>query len=130
MAVNSPRPMSLEFLPRVEGRPTAAVVKQGETVMRLVKSLPLSPLSASRLKGYAGAYVSEELLGAVYHIDLEKDGLVLKSRSLPRTVLRPMADDQFAGGALSLDFTRGVDKEIAGFKLSEPGLVGIEFVPR
>ncbi len=128
-AVNTPPAVSLEFLPRSAGRP-AAVVKLGENVMRLVRASPLRPLSASGLREYAGDYVSDELLGAVYVLDLGKDGLALRCRSLPRIVLKPMADNQFIAGSFSLDFERGADQKITGFKLSEPGLAGIVFARR
>jgi CubicO group peptidase (beta-lactamase class C family) len=119
----------LEFLPAGKGRPMRIRLKvEDEEEMWLTKAAPPAGLTAAELQEYAGDYVSEELLSAMYHLIVENGNLTVKFRSLPRTPIRALAPDKFSGGDLNLDFVRGEGHRITGFKLSAYGISDIDFV--
>jgi CubicO group peptidase (beta-lactamase class C family) len=119
---------SLEFPPVTEGAPLQAVIRwEDEEIMTLVRNEPPPSLTAAALAEYAGEYVSEELLGAAYRLVVGDGHLQLRFRSLPQSVLKAMAPDEFASPALSFDFVRGQGNGIVGLKLSGFGVSGITF---
>jgi len=86
-------------------------------------------MSAAELAGYAGTYVSEELLDAQYLISVDKDTLVLKTRDTPRAELKAMAPDKFTvpGFGLNVEFVRGKGGQLTGFTVSVGRAAGIVF---
>ncbi|MGA2362115.1 MAG: serine hydrolase domain-containing protein [Candidatus Aminicenantales bacterium] len=92
----------------------------------------LRPLTPAMLNDYAGTYVSPELLDARYQIRVDKDKLVLKTRTIPRAEMKAMAPDKFIepeSGA-NIEFVRGKGGKVTGFKLAVGRAAGIEFVKR
>lgn len=129
-ALEAPFPMTLEFPPAEEGRPATAVVKGRGEATKFTKAAPVKPLTEAQLGGYAGIYASEELLGAIYRLDIEKGNLVVNFRSLPLTQLKAMAPDQFSAGSFNLDFIRDKGNKISGFNLSMGRVAGIVFTKK
>jgi hypothetical protein len=130
MALEAPFPISIDFPPAEAGRPAAAILKGRSDATKFVKAAPLKPLTEAQLTGYAGTYVSDELLGAEYHLGMEKGNLVVTFRSIPETPLKAMAPDQFSGGFFNLDFSRDKTNKISGYKLSLGRVAGIVFVKK
>ena len=127
-ALEAPFPVTIDFPPAEAGRPATAVFKGRGDATRFVKAAPLKPLTDAQIGGYAGTYVSEELLGAAYRLAVEKGSLVVRFRSIPPTPLKAMATDQFRAGFFNLDFVRDKGSKISGFKLSLGRVAGIVFV--
>ena len=123
----------LEFIPAASGKPaTIKVGRLADEVGVYEKASPLRSLTPALLAEYAGTYVSPELLDARYTIAVEKDGLVLKMRTVPRAALKPMAPEKFTEpefGA-NIEFLRGKGDRITGFKLGVGRAGGIEFVKK
>ncbi len=127
-ALEAPFPVTIEFPPQEAGRPATAVFKGRGEATKFVKAAPVKPLTEAKIEGYAGTYVSEELLGAHYRLDVGKGTLVVSFRSIPPTPLKAMAPDQFAAGFFNLDFVRDKGNKISGFKLNLGRVAGIVFV--
>ena len=123
----------LEFIPAASGKPaTIKVGRLADEVGVYEKASPLRSLTPALLAEYAGTYVSPELLDARYTIAVEKDGLVLKMRTVPRAALKPMAPEKFTEpefGA-NIEFLRGKGGRITGFKLGVGRAGGIEFIKK
>jgi hypothetical protein len=96
---------------------------------RFAKAAPLKAMSAAEMAGYAGIYVSEELLDAKYVLKVDKDSLVLKTRDVPRAELKAMAPDKFTvpGYGLNMEFLRGQGGAVTGFTVSVGRAAGIAF---
>jgi CubicO group peptidase (beta-lactamase class C family) len=123
----------LEFKPAAGGRPAQIrAVYPGDEAVTYEKAAPLKPLTPAQLAQYAGIYVSHELLNVEYQVAVEKDGLVLKMRTIPKTALKPMAPDKFTEPefGLNIEFLWAANRAdgIAGFKLGVGRAGGIEFV--
>ena len=99
---------------------------------RFEKAAPLKALSANELEEYAGAYISEELLGARYTLAVEKDKLTLGMRAMAPAPLQPMAPDKFALPAygFNAEFTRGRDGRVKGFTVNAGRAAGIVFIKK
>ena len=96
------------------------------------KAAPLASLTPERLAEFAGIFVSHELLNIEYQVVVEKDGLILKMRTVPKAVLKPMAPDKFTEpefGA-NIDFVRGKGGKVTGFRLAVGRAAGIEFLKK
>ena len=122
--------IAIEFKPPEKGKPATARLAVDESQeYGLVKAAPLKAMGAADLAGYAGTYVSEELLDTQYLISVDKDKLVLKTRNTPRAELKAMAPDKFMvpGYGLNLEFVRGKDGQVTGFNVSVGRAAGIAF---
>jgi hypothetical protein len=123
--------ISLDFAPQEKGKAQKITLIQGSGEgINFVKAPPLGPMSAAQLNEYAGDYTSAELLQATYKLAAEKDGLVIKFRSMPQEPMKAMAPDKFTLGGMNFEFVRGKNKKITGFTLSAGRAAGIEFVKR
>jgi len=125
--------IKLEFSSAAAGKPARIkIVPPGGEEALYEKAAPLTPLTPDLLASYAGTYVSSELLGARYGISLEKDKIVVKTRTVPRAELKPVAPDKFTeqGLGINIEFQRGRDGKVAGFKLGVGRAGGIEFIRR
>ncbi len=122
--------LAIEFKPAEKGRPATARMTIGKTEeLRFTKAVPLKAAGAAELAAYAGAYVSEELLGARYLIRVDKGALVLKTRDTPRAELEAMAPDKFTapGYGLNVEFVRGRGGKVTGLTVSVGRAAGIAF---
>ncbi len=120
----------VEFKPAAAGKPANAVVRiGGEERFSLDKAEPLGSLTESDLARYAGDYVSEELMGAVYRLVVENGEIRVKFRNPVDGPLRAMAPDKFTAGGLNFSFTRQGDA-VTGFGLSVGRASNIRFVKR
>ena len=126
------RTIKLEFTPAAGQPAKVKVIYPGDEVDIFEKAAPLKPLTPAQLAQYAGVYVSPELLDARYTIAVEKDGLVLKMRTVPRAALKPMAPEKFTepefGANIEFLWEPNKADGIAGFKLGVGRAGGIEFV--
>jgi CubicO group peptidase (beta-lactamase class C family) len=132
-SMNGVNNVRLEFLPDENGRPMAArltFVKAEEYLLK--KADAPAALEAGRLLEYAGSYISPELFDACYQIAVNNGGLILKTRTVQKGLLRPMAPDKFTSPDLevNIDFVRDKTGKISGFKLGYDGAGGIEFVKK
>ena len=94
---------------------------------------PIFELDSFSLRLPSDPKDSEELLGAVYQISAEKGALRVKTRTLGDITVEIFDEDQFRvvkPGVipLTLEFTRGPDKQVSGFSLSAGPIKGVEFV--
>jgi len=123
----------LEFAKAAAGRPATIRIAppSGEEAL-YEKAAPLKPLTPGLLADYAGTYVSHELLNAEYEVLVEKDALIIKTRTVPRTALKPMAPDKYTEKEFGADieFVRGKGGKVTGFKLGVGRAGGIEFVKK
>jgi CubicO group peptidase (beta-lactamase class C family) len=122
--------IAVEFKAAEKGKAATARMTIGvNREYRFVKTAPLKPVSAADLAGYAGGYVSEELLDAKYLIRVDKDKLVLKTRDRARAELKAMAPDKFMvpGYGLNVEFARGKGGKVTGFTVSVGRAAGIAF---
>jgi hypothetical protein len=126
------RTIKLEFTPAAGQPAKVKVIYPGDEVDIFEKAAPLKPLTPAQLAQYAGVYVSHELLNVEYQVVVEKDGLILKSRTVPKAALKPMAPDRFTTPefGFNIEFLWEPNKAdgIAGFKLGVGRAGGIEFV--
>jgi CubicO group peptidase (beta-lactamase class C family) len=125
--------VELEFKAAEKGKaPTARMAVGKSLEFRFAKAAPLKAMGAAELAGYAGPYVSEELLDAKYVISVDKDTLVLKTRDTPRAELKAMAPDKFTapGYGLNVNFVRGQGGKVTGFTVSVGRAAGIVFVKK
>jgi CubicO group peptidase (beta-lactamase class C family) len=122
-----------EFKAVEKGKPARATLNIGTSQeYKFEKAAPVKSLSAAELAGYAGTYVSEELLDAKYVISVDKDVLVVKTRDTPRAQAKAMAPDKFTlpGYGLNIEFVRGKGGKVSGFTISLGRDAGIEFVKK
>ncbi len=117
------------FKPAAAGGPAGLELSvRGEDRYAFEKAEPLGALTEADLARYAGDYVSEELMGAVYRLVLDKGALRVEFRNpIAGEPLKAMAPDKFAAGGVNLDFIRS-GKEITGFGLSVGRASDIRFV--
>ncbi len=123
--------IAIEFKAAEKGKAATARMTIGENrIYRFVKTAPIKAMSATDLAGYAGAFVSEELLDARYLIRVDKDKLILKTRDTPRAELKAMAPDKFVvpGYGLNVEFVRGKSGKVTGFTVSVGRAAGIAFI--
>lgn len=120
--------VTLEFSREEKGEIKAQLTGIGREKYIFLKAAPLPLLTPTALREYEGFYESEELLGAVYHIFLDKENkLRIKFRNAPREPLQPMAPDEFTTEGMNFTFLRGKDKKIKGFALSVSRAANILF---
>ena len=111
----------------VAGGPRRARVSEGRGPARLLEAItPVSP-TPQQLAGYAGSYDSDELQTR-FVLVLEKDGLHLRGKGLPKEALVPTVSDVFIAGELSLRFERDARKRVTGFTLGAGRIRNIRFV--
>ncbi len=113
--------VEIEFKAAEKGKaPTARMTVGKSLEFRFAKAAPLKAMGAAEMAGYAGTYVSEELLDAKYVISVDKDTLVLKTRDVARAELKAMAPDKFTvpGYGLNVEFVRGGGGKVTGFTVS------------
>jgi CubicO group peptidase (beta-lactamase class C family) len=130
---DNPAGIEIEFATVNPGKTRQARLTLGSgQEFRFVQDVPAKALSLAELGAYAGTYLSEELLGANYGISVAKDGLVLKTRTVPGAVLKAMAPDKFTAPGLgfNIEFMRGPARKIQGFTVSIGRAAGIEFVKK
>jgi CubicO group peptidase (beta-lactamase class C family) len=129
----NPMGIAVEFAKDAAGKPATAhmTVGQGQE-FRFKKTEAIKALDAAGLAEYAGTYVSEELLDATYKVSVEKDGLVVKTRDVPRAELKAMAQDKFTmpGYGMNVEFVRGEGGKVTGFAVSVGRAGGIGFRKR
>jgi CubicO group peptidase (beta-lactamase class C family) len=122
--------VAIEFKAADKGQAATARMTVGTSLeFRFAKAAPLKAMGAAELAGYAGNYVSEELLDAKYAFKVDKDTLVLKTREVPRAELKAMAPDKFMvpGFGLNVEFVRDKGGQVAGFTVSVGRAAGIAF---
>jgi len=125
--------IAIEFAAAEKGKAPRAQMTVGKSQeFRFSKAAPLKAMGAAELAGYAGTYVSEELLDAKYIISVDKDALVLKTRDVPRAELKAMAPDKFMvpGYGLNIEFVRGQGGKVTGFTVSVGRAAGIVFAKK
>jgi CubicO group peptidase (beta-lactamase class C family) len=121
--------VELEFKAAEKGRAATARMAVGQALkFDFVKAPALKPLDAAALAAFAGAYESAELLDARYVIGIDKGELMLKTRTVPRAELKPMAPDKFTvpGFGLNIEFVRAGGR-VTGFTVSVGRAAGIVF---
>jgi hypothetical protein len=129
----NPSGIKIEFAAAEPGKARQARMAIGSAQeFRFVQDVPVKVLTPADLAEYSGAYISEELLEAKYAISVAKDGLVLKTRTVPSANLKAMAPDKFTapGFGLNIEFTRGPARKVQGFTVSIGRAAGIEFVKK
>jgi len=120
--------ITLEFSLDEKGQIKAQLTGLGREKYVFLKAAPLPPLTPQALKEYEGSYQSDELLGAVYEIRLDKENkLRIKFRNAPREALKPMAPDEFAVEGMNFSFLRAKNKKITGLALSVGRAANIMF---
>jgi len=121
-------PITLEFSRDEKGQIKAVLTGLGREKYVFLKAAPLPSLTPQALKEYEGFYQSDELLGAVYEIRLDKENkLRIKFRNAPREALKPMAPDEFAVEGMNFSFLRAKNKKITGLALSAGRAANIMF---
>jgi len=121
-------PITLEFSRDEKGQIKAQLTGLGREKYVFLKAAPLPSLTPQALKEYEGFYQSDELLGAVYEIRLDKENkLRIKFRNAPREALKPMAPDEFAVEGMNFSFLRAKNKKITGLALSAGRAANIMF---
>jgi CubicO group peptidase (beta-lactamase class C family) len=95
---------------------------------RTLEAIPPFTPPKHALARYAGEYASSEL-GVGYRIAVESDTLVLHAPHLPADRLRPTIRDEFESPALgiTLRFTRGAGRQVAGFTVAAGRTQGLRF---
>lgn len=120
--------VTLEFTRDEKGQSKVQLTGIGREKYVFHKAAPLPFLKPAALKEYEGYFQSEELLGTVYQLILDKENkLRIKFRNAPREPLRPMAPDEFTVEGMNFTFLRGKDKKISGFALSVGRAANIMF---
>ncbi len=120
--------VTLEFRRDEKGRLAAELTGRGGEKYVFLKAAPLGQLSLAALKEYEGFYQSEELLGAVYQVVLDKENkLRIKFRNPPEGAIKPMAPDEFAADGMNFAFIRQKNKKITGMALSVGRAANIMF---
>lgn len=96
------------------------------------KAEPVKALSVEELKGYAGTYVSEELLDVRYKLTVEEDRLRIEMRTLEPAPLKAVAPDKFTlpSYGMTVEFARGDGGKVMGFTVSVGRAAGIAFVKK
>lgn len=111
--------VTLEFGRDEKGRPMAQLTGRGGEKYVFIKATPPPSLDAAALREYEGFYESDELLGAVYQVFLDKDNrLRIKFRNPPEEALKLMARDEFTADGMNFTFLRQRNKKITGIALS------------
>lgn len=120
--------ITLEFSRDEKGQIKAQLTGLGREKYVFLKAAPLPSLTPAALKEYEGFYQSDELLGAIYEIRLDKENkLRIKFRNAPREALKPMALDEFAVEGMNFSFIRAKNKKITGLALSVGRAANIMF---
>jgi hypothetical protein len=130
IVAENPAGIIFEVTVSEEGKPLRARLAIGTSQeFHFEKATPLKMMGAAELAEYTEAYVSEELLDARYSFSVEEDTLVLKTRTVPRAVLKAMAPDKFMapGFGLNIEFVRDGGGKIVGFALSVGRAADIAF---
>jgi hypothetical protein len=123
-------PIELVFTPAQEGAPRKMTWVDVDP--EVFAALPeLSPAEAE-LREYAGTYRSDEL-NAVYTLSIRDGRLAVRGWRDDYGSLQPVVSDGFSLRPPSLPpafvrFTRGGQKQVAGFTLSTSGCKDIAFV--
>jgi len=129
-ALDAPFDNSIEFFPDERGRiRKAKVTIEGGEEINLVKAPPLSPLTPSQLKEYAGEYYNDEL-PVTYKLAVEKGSLFFKHKNAPEGALKAMDRDKFTTRWFNIEFVRDKRKRIKGFVLGAGRAANIEFVKK
>ena len=120
--------ITLEFSRDEKGQIKAQLTGLGREKYVFLKAAPLPPLTPVALKEYEGFYQSDELLGAVYEIRLDKENkLRIKFRNAPKEALKIMAPDEFTVDGMNFSFLRARNKRITGLALSVGRAANIMF---
>lgn len=77
------------------------------------------------LAAYGGVYFSAEL-NATYDVSVEDSTLVLRTGTSAGITARPVFEDTFVSGQLTVEFVRGRG-DVIGFRISHPRARGLEF---
>lgn len=131
IVLDNPAGIAIEFKAAEKGKPATARLAIGTSQeFRFAKAVPVKAMTTTELAGYAGSYVSEELLDARYKISVDKDVLVVKTRDTARAPLKAMAPDKFMlpDFGLTIEFVRGRGSKVSGFTVSAGRAAGIGFV--
>jgi hypothetical protein len=104
-------------------RVTVMVAGNVEGVHERVSALPLT---ADRAAEFAGTYRSPELASSLT-VGYTDTALRLELPSASPILLRNVGGDEFAGGRVSLRFTRNASGSVAGLALSQGRIRGIVF---
>ncbi len=121
---------SIEFFPDDKGKIRKALLTiEGGEEINLLKARPLSPLTPSQLKAYAGEYYNDEL-PVTYKLAVEKGSLFFKHKNAPEGALKAMDRDKFTIRWFNIEFVRDKRKRIKGFVLGAGRAANIEFVKK
>jgi CubicO group peptidase (beta-lactamase class C family) len=77
------------------------------------------------IRTYTGTYFSSEL-NATYDVSAEDSTLILQTGTSGGITARPVFEDTFVSGQLTIEFVRGRGS-VTGFRISHPRARGIEF---
>ena len=130
---DSPLAITLEFTPVEWDKAARARLTIGtRQEFHFERAAPLKATGAAELAEFVGAYISEELLDARHVVSIAKDakdGLVVKSLTIPQAALQAMAPDKFMvpGFGLNVEFVRDGGGRISGFAMSVGRAAGILF---
>jgi CubicO group peptidase (beta-lactamase class C family) len=107
--------------------PRRARVSPGRGPVKVLEAItPVRP-GPAQLAAYAGSYHSDELQ-ARFELVVEKDGLHLRGKNLPKEALEPTVPDVFVADELTLKFERGKGRRVTGFSLGAGRIRSIRFV--
>ncbi len=128
-------PMNIRFeleAGRKDGPARGTLAIGSNTEYGFEKAAPVKPLGAAELADCAGTYASEELLGARYTLTVDKDKLMVETRTMAPAPLQAMAPDMFTlpGAGFNAEIKRGKDGRVEGFTVSAGRAAGIEFVKK
>ena len=122
--------VSFAFKKAEKSEPATAELSVGSTVeYRFAKVPAFAAESAPELAARAGIYASEELLDVRYRLSVKNGQLMVEMRTIAPTPLLAMAPDRFAVPDIgcNIEFTRGRNGRVDGFKLSTGRASGILF---
>ncbi len=123
----SPTRFAAESVPGVEivFEGESLTFKRREDTQEYSRIEPWKP-APRELEKFRGRYRSDEILGSI-EVDVEKDALVLRHRTISPDALKPTLRDTFTVEGLSLNFTRDDKGEVDGFILDMGRVKGIVY---
>ena len=108
------------------GGPAKIVFKDGDEKPRTFEAVSAFTPTDAELKGYAGAYSSEEI-DPLYEIALENGKLMLHRLKNKPEALEAVTRDLLIGQIGSLHVTRDAKGEVDGFKLNTGRILNMRF---
>lgn len=120
------QPLELDFRPGVRAGYRVRWLIPGRRADMFEWRAPVAPtLGRAELGAYRGRYASEEL-DATYRVEAGDSTLMLRARSGPGLIARPVFPDAFVSGQYTIQFVRKRGK-VMGFEISHPRARGVVF---